>query len=249
MSTLTYTSLTSFTTFATKEIKELTKNGKKEEYLFDETPIEYYIRISYTLNDEKEERVLAYKTKALSFNQEKTFKNVEIRNIDNNNANYIESKDDPIKLKVTKTLISEESSLKEIKEDRLRVEFKVNSENLNKYKYDSDYLEKNNLISIELPKGPNDDDAWNVEPEINDIKFEIYGKIKNNDNKFSSYVKIYSIYGFFSKNRALSIATYKIDEVFNIDTLYIIAEGCIYNGTSQTFKTLYSVRVNDLPNI
>ncbi|MFR5891725.1 MAG: hypothetical protein ACLUG4_04455 [Bacilli bacterium] len=199
MSTLTYTSLTSFTTFATKEIKELTKNGKKEEYLFDETPIEYYIRISYTLNDEKEERVLAYKTKALSFNQEKTFKNVEIRNIDNNNANYIESKDDPIKLKVTKTLISEESSLKEIKEDRLRVEFKVNSENLNKYKYDSDYLEKNNLISIELPKGPNDDDAWNVEPEINDIKFEIYGKIKNNDNKFSSYVKIYSIYGFLVK--------------------------------------------------
>ena len=40
-----------------------------------------------------------------------------------------------------------------------------------------------------------------------------------------------------------------IDEVFNVDTLYIIAEGSIYNGTSQTFKTLYSVKVNDLPNI
>lgn len=249
MSTLVYTSITSFTTFATKEIEELTKDGKKEEYLFDETPIEYYIRISYTLNDENEERILAYKTKALSFNQEKTFKDVENRKVDSNNANYIESKDDPIKLKVNKTLISEESSLKEIKNDTLRVEFKVNTENLNKYKYDSEYLEKNKLVSIELPKGVNDDDAWNVEPEINDIKFEVYAKITNDDDQFSSYVKMYSIYGFFSKNRAVSIATYNIDEVFNVDTLYIIVEGSIYNGTSQTFKTLYSVKVNDLPNI
>ena len=123
MSTLVYTSITSFTTFATKEIEELTKDGKKEEYLFDETPIEYYIRISYTLNDENEERILAYKTKALSFNQEKTFKDVENRKVDSNNANYIESKDDPIKLKVNKTLISEESSLKEIKNDTFRLAF------------------------------------------------------------------------------------------------------------------------------
>ena len=116
-------------------------------------------------------------------------------------------------------------------------------------RYDSEYLEKNKLVSIELPKGANDDDAWNVEPEINDIKFEVYAKITNDDDQFSSYVKMYSIYGFFSKNRAVSIATYNIDEVFNVDTLYIIAEGSIYNGTSQTFKTLYSVKVNDLPNI
>lgn len=68
--------------------------------------------------------------------------------MDSNNANYIESKDDPIKLKVNKTLISEESSLKEIKNDTLRVEFKVNTENLNKYKYDSEYLEKINWLVL-----------------------------------------------------------------------------------------------------
>ncbi len=249
MSTLTYTSLTSFTTFATKEFDEITKDGNTEEYLFDQTPVEYYIRVEYQINEEDTTRILEYKTSTLSLNPEKDFKDVEERTIDSNNSNYIDNKEEPIRLKVSKTLTSEESALGSIKEDSLRFEFKVDVPNLNQYKFEEDYLKENRLVSIELPKAENATDPWNVDPEISDIKFEVYGKINGTDENFSNYVKVYSIYGFFSKNRSLSIATYKIDELFNIETLYIVATGGIYNGVEGSFKTIYKIDVEQLPSI
>lgn len=250
MSAQTYISLTSFNDFSTKEIKELNKNGKTKEFLFDETPVEFFIKLTYQITDSDSdnakvlsEHVLEYKTSILDFKEEKEFEKADSRSVKASESNFIDPKEDPIKLKIENyELTKEEAETK----NAYRIECRINLPGLNKYKYDKDYLTNNKLKEIELPKAENESDAWDVSPELKDVKFEVYAKIKNDDSEFSKYVKIYSVYGFFSRFRQLSTLTYSIEKEFTVEEIYVIAEGNIYNGTQKSFKTVYKLDASEI---
>lgn len=252
MGTTTYTSITTLSSFATKSFESVDEDGESKEYLFNETPEELYIKITYKLNNETEIRTLTYKTSVLDINVNKKFNDVEERNIIEKGASvnpqYVDPKEDPVRVRLTKTKAEETTILGDVKEDILKVEFNVSTINLNKLQYNEEYLKANLLNKIELPKSSDADDAWDVIPEISDIKFEIWGKITSDDDDFANYVKFYSIYGFLSTYRALSITSCKIDESLNLEEIYIVVEGKIYNGTKNSFEALYKVKYESLPN-
>ena len=83
-------------------------------------------------------------------------------------------------------------------------------------------------------------------PEIKELKFEIYAKVNSTDKDFSEYVKVYSVYGFLSKYRDLSIAISKLDESFDVENIYIVVEGKLHNATQDTFSAVYSCKYSDL---
>lgn len=252
MDETTYTSITTLSSFATKSFETVDEDGESVDYLFNETPEEIYVKITYKLNNEEETRTLAYKTNVLDINPSKKFDNVEERNIIEKGASvnpqYIDPKEDPVRVRLTKTKATETTILGSVKEDLLKVEFNISTINLNKLQFDEEYLKNNSLTKIELPKVTTAEDAWDVVPEIDDVKFEIWGKITSDDEEFSDYVKFYSIYGFLSTYRALSITSCKIDETLNLEEIYIIVEGSIYNGTQDSFEALYKVKYNSLPD-
>ena len=244
MSQYTYTSVTDIENFAKKESISVNQ-------IFNEEPIEIFVKITYNIGNGNINHTLTYKTPIFEVNEEKLFK-AEFRDIISNNStrnpSYVEPKDDPVRVKLTKKDANESSSLGSIKEDILEIKFCVLKENLNKYKHKDEYLKNNKLTSIELPK-LEDEYTWDVYPEIKEIKFEIYAKIKSTDKDFSEYVKIYSIYGFLSKYRDLSIATSKLDESFDVEDIYIVVEGKLHNATKDTFNALYYCKYSELSNI
>ena len=252
MSEYTYTSVTSFATFATKEYAEITKDEVTENYLFDEEPTEFFVKVTYTIGDDEKVYSLTYRTEVADVTNAK-LNDAELRSIIANNAtsnpSYVDPKEDPVRIKLTKDEATEKSKLGSVKEDSVKIQFNVLKENLNKYKLDDDKLKANKLISIELPKDSNADDAWDVYPEIKEIKFEIYAKIKSTDKDFSEYVKIYSIYGFLSKYRDLSIATAKFDESFEVEDIYVVVEGELHNATKDTFSSVFSCKYSELTKV
>ena len=242
MGEYTYTSVTSFATFATKEFTN-------ENYLLNKTPEKIYVRVTYTNENIFVEQELTYKVSVI--NQDNiNFDNFKKRNIISNNAtsnpSYVDPKEDPVRIKLTKDEATEKSKLGSVKEDSVKIQFNVLKENLNKYKLDDDTLKANKLISIELPKDSNAYDAWDIYPEIKEVKIEVYAKIKSTDKDFSEYVKIYSIYGFLSKYRDLSIATAKFDESFEVEDIYVVVEGELHNATKDTFSSLFSCKYSEL---
>ena len=252
MSEYTYTSTTSFSTFATKEYASITKNEVSENYLFDEEPTELYIKVTYSIGENENINTLTYKTEVAN-NKNNKFNNAELRNIildsASSNPGYIDPKNDPVRVKLTKDEATENSKLGEVKEDSLKIQFNILKENLNMFKFDDDKLKASNLKSIEIPKDPNASDAWNVLPEIKEVKFEIYAKIKSTDKDFSEYVKVYAIYGFLSKYRDLSIANSKLDESFEVEDIFVVVEGKLNNATKDTFSALYSCKYSELNNV
>lgn len=243
ISTYSYTALSSYTSFATKSIEECTEEGETKEYLIDETPEEFYIRITYDVKlgtGEKYSKVLEYKVSVLDIDVEKKIKDASFREIDTNNVNFVKADDEPFSIKFTKTLAEEASKLQEIQNDSIKIEFKANTVNLNKTQ-----LEKNYKDIIELPSTINED-GTNIYPEIVEMKIEVYGKIEGTDDGFSNYVKMYSLYGFLSKYRAPSLLTYKVDEIFNLSEIYVIAEGKLHNSTKDSFSVVFAVKVEDL---
>ena len=252
MSEYTYTSVTSFSTFATKEYSEVTEDGVSSNYLFDQEPTEFFVKITYTKGSDSEVQTLTYRTEVADVKESK-LSNAELRSIIASNAtsnpSYVDPKNDPVRVKLTKEEATEKSALGSVKEDTLKVQFNVLKENLNKFKHDSEYLKANKLIGIEIPKDQTADDAWDVLPEIKEIKYEIYAKIKSTDKDFSEYVKVYSIYGFLSKYRDLSIASVKIDESFEIEDIYVVVEGKLHNAKEESFSALYSCKYSELANV
>lgn len=252
MSEYTYTSVTSFSTFATKEYANVTKDGVSENYLFDEEPTEFFVKVTYTIGSEDTVHTLTYKTEVADIKDSK-LNSAEFRNViakdATSNPSYVDPKEDPVRVKFTKEKATEESKLGSVKEDSLKIQFNVLKENLNKFKLDDEKLKANKLIGIEIPKDPNADDAWDVFPEIKEIKFEVYAKIKSTDKDFSEYVKIYSIYGFLSKYRDLSIATSKFDESFEVEDIYVVVEGKLHNATQDTFNALYSCKYSEFADV
>lgn len=253
MSSGVYTSITTLSSFATKSFEKIAEDGESIDYLFNETPEELFVKITYSLSGEKEVRTLAYRTTVLYKNPEEDFEKAELRNVleanDVSNPKYIDVKDDPVRVRLTKTKAEEVTKLGNVEEDQIRVQVETSSINLNKLKNSDDYLKENLLTAIELPKLPTDKDAWDVAPEISDIKLEIWVKINSDDDSFSDYVKIYSIYGFVSKYRSLTVTTCKIDESLDLSEIYIAFECDIYNGTKSFCEGLYKVGYNSLPDI
>lgn len=252
MSEYTYTSVTSFSTFATKEYATITKDGESQNYLFDEEPTEFYVKVTYTIGEDETVHTLTYKTEVAKIKEDK-LSSAELRSIIASNAtsnpSYVDPKNDPVRVKFTKELAEEASKLGSVKEDSLKVQFNVLKENLNSFKLDDEKLKANKLVGIEIPKDANADDAWDVFPEIKEIKFEVYAKIKSTDKDFSEYVKVYSIYGFLSKYRDLSIATAKFDESFDVEEIYVVVEGKLHNATQDTFSSLYTCKYNEVADV
>lgn len=252
MSEYTYTSVTSFSTFATKEYASITKDGETQNYLFDEEPTEFFVKVTYNIGDDEEVKTLTYKT-AVADVKEKEFKNAELRNVLSNtatsNPSYVDPKNDPVRIKFSKELAEEPSKLGSVKEDSLKIQFNILKENLNLLKLDEEKLKANKLVGIEIPKDANASDAWDVLPEIKEVKFEVYAKIKSTDKDFSEYVKIYSIYGFLSKYRDLSIATAKFDESFEVEDIYVVVEGKLHNAKEDTFSSLYVCKYSEFIDI
>lgn len=243
ISTYSYTAPSAFSSFATKSFEECTEEGNTEEYLIDETPEEYFIKVTYDVKlgtGETYSKSLEYRVSALDVKLEKKLKDVEFREIDTNNANFVKVGSEPFSIKFTKSLTEETSSLQNIKNDRIRVEFKANTANLHKTQLKENYKE-----TIELPSLINEDKT-NIYPEITEIKLEVYGKINSSDENFSKYVKMYSLYGFLSQYRAPALLTYSVDESFNLSEIYVIAEGKLYNSTEDSFSVVFAVKVETL---
>lgn len=248
-------SLTSATSFASKEFINRHSHGPNgeeidESTLLDESPIEFFILVTYTAKET--EHSFAYRTSTLDFNLNKKFKKAEKREV---KGSYIDYKEDPIKIRITKDLAEEESTIKEVQKDEFSIECVWDSNNLDAFKYSSEVLEGFDLRQHEI-SNPKDKEAWDVHPEIVDIKLEIYAKITNKDEDFSNYVKVYSLYGFYSRHRNLSIYDLQIDESLNLESFYIYAELKIDNGTNGNktkllkkpfeYNMLYYVTVDEL---
>lgn len=251
MTNQTYTSITTFNNLSSKYFNHIDEDGEHVDYLIDETPIEYFIKITYRLNNESKERVLTYKTESLKFDKtEKNFNKLETREVIKINADvnpqYIDPKDDPVRVRLNKTYATEETALDDVKEDSMKIEFNVSSINLNKLKYDEEKLKEKALKAIELPKVESADNAWDVNPEISDIKFEVWIKTNSDDSELSNYVKAYAIYGYMSSYRALSITSFTIDQKLSITEVYVFVEGKIYNGTKNNFDASYKVAFDKL---
>lgn len=249
MSEYTYTSTTSFSSIAEKEYDKVTKDEVTEEFLFNEEPTNFFVKVTYSVGEETTTRTLTYKTSVLDFKKsqlEKAEKRSIIGETEINNPSYVDPKEDPVRVKFTKTPATEATKLGEVKEDLLKVQFYSLKTNLNKYKHTDEFLKQNQLKTVEIPTSLDDEKAWDVYPEISEIKFEIYAKIKGTDKDFSEYVKIYSIYGFMSKYRDLATASVKLDETFDIEDIYIIGEGKLINSTKDSFSFLYTCKYSEV---
>lgn len=256
MSEYTYTSTTSFSSFANTEYVEKDVEDKHghtttEEFFFNEKPQEFFIKVTYTVGDSEDTQTLTYKTSVLEFNEKKlesATKRDIIASDSINNAKYVDPQEDPVRICLTKEETTEKSTAGAVKTDLLKVQFNVLKTNLNKYRIAEEELKANVLKGIEIPKAIDAEDAWDVYPEISEIKFEVYAKVNNAEEGFSQYVKVYSIYGFMSKYRDLAIASIKIDECYEIEDIYVVAEGKIHNGNKDSFSILYNCKYSELVN-
>ncbi len=249
MSEYTYTSTTSFSSFSTKEVVEKTENEKTKEFLFDEEPTKFFVKVTYTEGKNDRLHTLTYQTSVLDLKNKK-FDSAEIREImENNGTNpeYVDPKTDPVRIKLTKEETTELSKPGTAKNDKIKVQFNVLKTNLNKFKLSDEYLKEKNLKMIELPNKTDSNDVWDVAPEISEIKLEVYVKIKSTDEQFSELVKIYSLYGFMSKHRDPSIANISIDESFDVEEIYVIAEGKLYNANQESFSIFFNCKFSELP--
>lgn len=242
----TYTSVTTFSSFSSKSIEEKEKNNSTIDVKFDETPVEFFIKIQYSVNES--DKTLEYKVNPLDIDSS-NFSNYEKRSVisagSGSDSLFINPMNDVFRLKMSKTEVTETSTIDTIHRDTLKLELRTNLPGLSNYKYELDYLREHQLKKIEVPK----ENEWDIDPEVAEMKLEVWGKIDSKDNQFSNYVKLYALYGFFSSQRTMSLTTVTIDESLNLSDIYIIMNGTIYNGTVDQIHTAYQIDYKTLPNI
>lgn len=242
----TFTSVTTFSSFSSKSIEEKEKNKSTVDVKFDETPVEFFIKILYSVDETQ--KTLEYKVSPLDINTT-TFSSYEKRNvIDAGNGTdslFINPMNDVFRLKMSKTEVTETSTIDNIHRDTLKLELRTNLPGLSNYKYELDYLREHGLKKIEVPKA----NEWDVDPEVAEMKLEVWGKIDSKDSQFSNYVKLYALYGFFSSQRTMSLTTVTIDESLNLSDIYVVMNGEIYNGTVDKIHATYQIDYKTLPKI
>lgn len=237
---------TSFSNFSTKEVIEKEIGIGSKMYVFDETPKEIYVNIEYTIGSGTDAQTyqLKYRVATIDINEKKLSK-YQTREFLSSNANsyknYINPADDVLAIKLSKEEANLVSSIDEVYKDILDIQIVDNVENINKFLMNQDEVEEKGIKAIEQATQNKDP----LCPEISNVALEIWGKIESKDKKFSKYVKIYSLYGFFSRYRELPVSTLEIDESFNLSEIYITASGTIYNGTVDTFEIKYQVNYHD----
>lgn len=236
----------SFSNFSTKEVIEKEMGIGSKMYVFDETPKEIYVNIEYTIgtgNDAKNYELkyrfttLEIKEKNLSKYQTREF----LSSSANNYKNFINPAEDVLAIKLSKEETGLKSSINEVYKDVLEIQVLDNIGNINKLLMNQDEVETKGLKAIEQAT-QNKDPLY---PEISNIALEIWGKIESQDKKFSKYIKIYSLYGFFSKYRELPVSTLEIDESLNLSEIYVTANGTVYNGSVDSFEIKYQVNFHD----
>lgn len=248
MSEYSYQTTKSFSSFSSKEFNEVTKDTVTEDFLFNEEPTKFFVKVTYNLKGSEEINTLTYQTSVLEL-KEKDFEGFEKRNVSKeNDANdgYIDVKNDPVRIKLLKEETEEKSEKGNVKEDAIKVQFNVLKANLNNFKLDDDKLQASTLKAIELPSTTGSNGEWDVDPEINEIKCEVFAKIKSTDDNFSEYVKVYAIYGFMSRYRDFSIASIKFDESFEVEDIYVVIEGKLYNATTDKFEISFKCNYSEL---
>lgn len=263
ISSQTFGSWTAWSNVLTTEYKTVSDETK----LFDETPREFYVKVTYTIQEKDEtktsDHILNYHTEALNYKNEKEFKKVDTRTVIKENANKIDSKNDPINMKIEKKLATEKTTLKEVQQNSYQITTTINLPNLALYKYNEEVLKKDRLIEVEIPQDQTNEDAWNIYPELPNTKIEVYAKTKKEDKDFSEYVNIVSFYGFYSRYRTINSYAISLDESFDVEEFYIIIEGEFLHGTTNQggkpgvscaktskdskFKIKYKVNLDDLP--
>lgn len=235
-----------FSNFSTKEVIEKEIGSGSKKYVFDETPKEIYVNIEYTIGSGTDAQTyqLKYRFATIDINEKKLSK-YQTREFLSSNANsyknYINPADDVLAIKLVKEETNLVSSINEVYKDILEIQVVDNVENINKFLMNQDEVEEKGIKAIEQAT-QNKDPLY---PEISNVALEIWGKIESKDKKFSKYVKIYSLYGFFSKYRELPVSTLEIDESFNLSEIYVTASGTVYNGTVDTFEIKYQVNYHD----
>ncbi len=250
MSSGVFTTTFSFANFSTKEVIEKEVGSGSKMKTFDETPKEVYIEVKYKVGSgsSAEEKVLKYSFNMLEVSNKK-FNKYQTRDILDANAtenkNYINPSDDVLGIRIRKTEVGTNSTISEIKKDAYKIQVIDIVKNIDKFTINQDNVTENSYVAIEQSNANKNP----VRPEINNMKLEIWGKVESKDKKFSNYVKMYSLYGFMSKYRELTEYAAAIDESFNLSEIYVVAEGSIYNGTTDSFKIAYQVNFHNLPVI
>lgn len=238
----------SFSSFSTKEVAEKKLGIGTKKCVFDETPTEVYVNIKYKIGTDKEEQVLKYGFKTLTINEKKLSK-YETRDVlsenANKNKNYINPANDVLGIRIFQRQTGLKSSISNINKDKFEVFVSDIDENVDNFILDQGKVAEQNLTAIEQPTSNKDP----LKPEISNIAIEVLGKIDSEDKEFGGYIKLYTLYGFFSKYRELNEYTLEIDESLNLSDIFVVAKGTIANGTVDSFEMKYQVNVNDLPKI
>lgn len=246
MSAGVYKSDFSFSSFSTKEVTEKKLGMGTKKYVFDETPKEVYVNIKYKVGTNSEEHILKYGFKTMDISEKKLSK-YETRDVlspnANANKNYINPSSDVLGVRIFQQQTGLKSTISDINKDKIEIFVVDIEENINKLMLGQSKVTEENLKAIELPSSNKDP----LLPELTNIGLEIWGKIESNDKKFSSYVKLYTIYGFFSKYRELNTYTLELDESLNLSDVFVNAKGTITHGTADSFEIQYKVNLNDLP--
>lgn len=243
-----YKSDFSFSSFSTKEVTEKEFGIGKKKYVFDETPKEIYVNIKYKVGTNSEEHVLKYGFKTLDIN-EKKLSNYDTRDVlsanANANKNYINPSSDVLGIRIFQKQTGLKSTISNINKDKFEVFVSDIESNIDKFMLNQDDVAAQNLKALELPTSNKDP----LTPELSNVALEVWGKVESEDKKFSSYIKLYTLYGFFSKHRELNTYTLEIDESLNLSEIFVTAQGKITNGTTNSFEIKYKVNVNDLPKL
>lgn len=238
--------------FSTKEVTEKKLGSGTKKRVFDETPKEVYVNIKYKIGTDTEEHVLKYGFKTLNTNEKKLSK-YETRDVisanANKNINYINPSNDVLGIRISQHQTGLKNTISTINnldyKDKFEIFVSDIDENIYNYILNQDKVAEQNLIAIEQPTTNKDP----LKPELSNVALEVLGKIDSEDKNFSGYIKLYTLYGFFSKYRELSVHKVEIDESLNLSDIYVTAKGKITNGTVDSFEMKYQVNVNDLPEI
>lgn len=236
--------------FATKEVTEKKLGSGTKKRVFDETPKEVYVNIKYKIGTDTEEQVLKYGFKTLKTN-EKNLSKYETRDVisadANKNINYINPSNDVLGIKISQYQTGLKNTISTINNSDYKDKFEVFvsdiGDNIYNYILNQDKVAEQNLTSIEQPTANKDP----LKPELSNVALEVLGKIDSEDKNFSGYIKLYTLYGFFSKYRELNTYNLEIDESLNLSDIFVTAKGKITNGTVDSFEMKYQVNINDLP--
>lgn len=191
------------------------KMENDEEKVQNTEPIKLYFKMTYVakINNVEEKREINYWTD-LSKIEKIDFSEFEEREVTNGK---IENIGEPFDLKIQKQLATESTtSSANVQKDAIKTTLTLNNPNLNSKTVESSAI-------------------------------EIYGKVQNDvkdkNNYFADYVRLYAFYGnIFSMTGSGSETT--LDEAYQLSDLYVVAKVLFTDGT--TYTTQYKLDLNKL---